>query len=121
MKLNEHLGNHCSTFQDMMEQKDDWQDHNATVELLAATRSRKRTVDNGNEQSESVLTPAHVTITRSRSTAGRQMVVPCQRSVSIFRRAQLAQIHSLYVKSSKFLHNVDAFRKSGSACLGGHP
>jgi hypothetical protein len=43
--------------QDMMEQKDDWHDHNATVELLATTRSRKRTVDNGNEQSESVLTP----------------------------------------------------------------
>jgi hypothetical protein len=62
--------------QDMMEQKDDWHDHNATVELLATTISKKRTVDNGNEQSESVLTPAHGTITRSRSTADRQIVVP---------------------------------------------
>ena len=61
---------------DMMEQKDDWQDHNAAVELLATTRSRKRAVDNGNEQPEFVLTPAHGTITRSRSTADSQMVVP---------------------------------------------
>ncbi len=62
--------------QDMMEQKDDWHDHNAMVEQLANTRSKKRTVDNANEQSESVLIPAHGTITRSRSTADRQMVVP---------------------------------------------
>ncbi len=60
----------------MMEQKDDGQDHNAAVELLATTRSMKRAVDNGNEQPESVLTPAHGTITRSRSTADSQMVVP---------------------------------------------
>ena len=63
-----------------MEQKDDWHDHNAAVELLATTRSRKRTTDDFNEQSdeqsEAVLTPAHGTITRSRSTAVRQMVVP---------------------------------------------
>ncbi len=64
------------SLQDMMEQKYDWHDHNATVELLANTRSKKRTVDNGNERSESVLTPAHGTITSSRSTADRQMVVP---------------------------------------------
>ncbi len=62
--------------QDMMEQKDDWHDHNSSVELLVTTRSKKRTVDNGNEQSESVLTPAHGNITRSMSTADRQMVVP---------------------------------------------
>jgi hypothetical protein len=65
---------------DAMEQKDDWHDHNATLELLATTRSRKRTADDFNEQSaeqsEAVLTPAHGTITRSRSTAGSQMVVP---------------------------------------------
>jgi hypothetical protein len=65
----------CNLY-DMMEQKDDWHEHNTTVELLATTRSRKRTVDNVNEQSEFVLTPAHGTITRSRSTADRQMVVP---------------------------------------------
>ncbi len=64
----------------MMEQKDDWHHHNAAVELLATTRSRKRTADNSNEQSdeqsEAVLTPAHGTTTRSRFTADRQMVVP---------------------------------------------
>jgi hypothetical protein len=73
---------------DMMEQKDDWHDHNATVELLATTRSRKRTADNVNEQSEAVLTPAHGTITRSRSTADRQMVVPnLERGRNSWKRA----------------------------------
>jgi hypothetical protein len=61
---------------DMMEQKDDWHEHNATVELMATTRSKKRTVDNFDKQTESVLTPAHGTITRSRSTADKQMVAP---------------------------------------------
>ncbi len=43
---------------------------------MATTRSKKKTVDNVDEQSESVLTLAHGTITRSRSTAEKQMVVP---------------------------------------------
>ncbi len=73
---------------DMMEQKDDWHDHNTTVELLATTRSRKRTADSVNEQSEAVLTPAHGTITRSRSTAHRQMVVPnLERGRTSWKRA----------------------------------
>ena len=61
---------------DLMEQKDDWHEHNSIVELMATTRSRKRTVGNDDEQSEPILTPAHETITRTRSTAGKQMVVP---------------------------------------------
>ncbi len=43
---------------------------------MATTRSKKRTVDNVDEQSEPVLTPAHETITRSRATVEKQMVVP---------------------------------------------
>jgi hypothetical protein len=61
---------------DSMEQKDDWHEHNAAVELMVNTRSRKRTANDGDQQAEPVLTPAHGTITRSRSTAGKQMVVP---------------------------------------------
>ncbi len=59
-----------------MEQKDDWHEHNSTVELMATTTSRKRAVANDDEQTEPILTPAHGTITRARSTAGKQMVVP---------------------------------------------
>jgi hypothetical protein len=82
--------------QDMMEQKDDWYDHNTTVELLATTRSKKRTVDNGNEQAESVLTPTHRTITRSRSTAERQMVVPTlERGRISWKRAPREPLPSL--------------------------
>ena len=61
---------------DLIEQKDDWHEHNSTVELMATTRSRKRTVSNDGEQSEPILTPAHGTITRTRSAVGNQMVVP---------------------------------------------
>jgi hypothetical protein len=61
---------------DSMEQKDDWHEHNAAVELMVSTRSRKRTANDFDEQAEPVLTPAHGTITRSRSTAEKQMVVP---------------------------------------------
>ncbi len=61
---------------DTMEQKDDWHEHNSAVELMVSTRSRKRTADDVDEQTEPVLTPAHGTITRSRSTAEKQMVVP---------------------------------------------
>jgi hypothetical protein len=66
----------CSLFHDVMEQKDDWHEHNSAIELMVTTRSRKRTIDNFDEQSEPVLTPAHGSITRSRSTAEKQMVVP---------------------------------------------
>jgi hypothetical protein len=59
-----------------MEQKVDWHEHNATVEALVTTRSRKRTAETEDEQSEAILTPAHGAITRSKSTAGKQMVVP---------------------------------------------
>jgi hypothetical protein len=60
------------------EQEDDWLEHNATIEALATTRSRKRTVETEGEQeqSEAVLTPAHGALTRARSTADKQMVVP---------------------------------------------
>ncbi len=38
-----------------MEQKNDWQEHNESVEALVATRSRKRAAETEDEQSEAIL------------------------------------------------------------------
>ncbi len=59
-----------------MEQRKNWQEHNAAVEALVATRSRKKAAETADEQSEAILTPAHGAITSSRSTSDKQMVVP---------------------------------------------
>jgi hypothetical protein len=59
----------------VMEHDDDWQDHNASVEMLPLTRSRKRIIRNDIEQSEQTLTPAHST-TRAQSNPNKQLITP---------------------------------------------
>jgi hypothetical protein len=58
-----------------MEHDDDWHDHNASVEMLPLTRSRKRIMRNDTEQSEPTLTPAHST-TRTQSSLNKQLITP---------------------------------------------
>jgi hypothetical protein len=43
----------------IMDHDDDWQDHNASVEMLTLTRSRKRVMESDNGQSKPTLTPGH--------------------------------------------------------------
>jgi hypothetical protein len=60
----------------IMEYDEDWQDHNASVEMLPLTRSRKRVMEIDNDQSEPTLTPAHRNTTRSQSSSDRQLTKP---------------------------------------------
>ncbi len=46
----------------VMEQKDDWHDHNTYVEMLLVTRSRKSSLGVDTEHSEPTLTPTQGTI-----------------------------------------------------------
>jgi hypothetical protein len=57
----------------VMEHDDDWHDHDASVEMLPLTRSRKRIMGNDTEQSEPTLTPAHNT-TRAQSNLNKQLI-----------------------------------------------
>jgi hypothetical protein len=61
----------------VMEQDDDWHDHNASVEMLPLTRSRKRNKgkDTDTEQSEPTLTPTQST-TRAQSNLNKQLITP---------------------------------------------
>ncbi len=59
----------------VMEHDDDWHDHNASVEMLPLTRSRKWMMGNDTEQSEPTLTPTHST-TRAQSNLKKQLVTP---------------------------------------------
>ncbi len=59
----------------VMEHDDDWHDHNASVEILPLTRSRKRIMRNDTEQSELTLTPAHST-TRAQPNLNKQLITP---------------------------------------------
>ncbi len=57
----------------VLEQKDDWQVHNASVEMLPVTRSRKRNMGADTEHSEPTLTPVQGT-TRTKPNLNKQLV-----------------------------------------------
>jgi hypothetical protein len=59
----------------VMEQKDDWQDHNASVKMLPVTRARKRNMGADTEHSEPTLTPVQGT-TRTQPNLSKQLVSP---------------------------------------------
>jgi hypothetical protein len=59
----------------VMEQKDDWQDHNASVEILPVTRSRKRSMGIDTEHSKPTLAPIQGT-TRTQPNLNKQLVSP---------------------------------------------